>query len=132
MGIRGLFEKTSSINSHDFTLTYDYSLANRLTSVTYPTGRSVTYARNSTGKVEEVSTFYDTITTILMNNCYYLPFGPAASIDTGIGSAVNNVFDELYRMTIANPAGETEQFYDYDDNGNITNIDVSNNQSKNQ
>jgi RHS repeat-associated protein len=127
-----LFEKTSTINGHSFTLTYGFSLANRLTAVTYPTGRSVTYTRNSTGKAEEVFAFYDSITTILMNNFSYLPFGPAAYMDTGTGSAVINVFDEFYRMTVANPGGQTERFYTYNANGNITNIDVTNNQSKNQ
>ena len=127
-----LFEKASTISGHSFTLTYSYSLANRLTSVIYPTGRNATYTRNSTGMIEEISTLFESITTILMNNFSYLPFGLAASMDTGTGSAVMNVFDELYRMTVANPGGQTERFYTYNANGNITNIDVTNNQNKNQ
>lgn len=63
-----LLEKASTINGHDFTLAYGYSPANRLTSVIYPTVRTVTYTRNSTGKVEQVSTLYDSVNTTLMTS----------------------------------------------------------------
>ncbi|MBW2005045.1 MAG: RHS domain-containing protein [Deltaproteobacteria bacterium] len=126
-----LIEKTSTINSHDFTLTHAYTPGNRLTAITYPTGRSVTYSRNSSGKIAGVSTTHNGDTTTLLNNLSYLPFGPSAGMDMG-GSSVNNVFDELYRMTVANPGAETERSYGYDANGNITSINVTNQSWKNQ
>ena len=70
-----LSEKFSTINGHVFPLTYGYSTANSLTSVIYPTARTVTYIRNSTGKVEEVSTRYGLVTNIIIRNIFYLPFG---------------------------------------------------------
>lgn len=126
-----LLEKTSIINGHSFTLTHDYTPGNRLSSITYPTGRTVTYNRNSLGRIAGVSTTYNEDTTTLINNLSYLPFGPAKGMDMG-GSSISNVFDELYRMTAANPGAQTERIYDYDANGNITSIQVTNNPWKNQ
>jgi len=84
------------------------------------------------GKIAGTSTTYNSNTTNLINNLTYLPFGPAKGMDMGTGSAVNNLFNELYRMTVANPGAEKEQTYTYDANGNITSINVTNNVDKNQ
>ena len=96
-----LIEKRSMINGLDYTVSSTYTPGNRLNSITYPTGRTVTYPRNSLGKISGVVTTHNSYTTTLINNISYLPFGPAASM--GMGSGINNVFDELYRIKIANP-----------------------------
>jgi len=121
-----------TVDERDFTIEYIYSAAARLTGIIYPTGRTVTYSRNILGKISGVSTTYNGNTKTLVNNLTYLPFGPAKGMDMGTGSAVNNLFDELYRMTVANPGAEKERIYEYDANGNITSINVTNNMDKNQ
>jgi len=124
--------ETRNIDERDFTIEYTYSAAARLTGIVYPKGRTVTYNRNILGKISGVSTTYNGNTTTLVNNLTYLSFGPSAGMDMGTGSAVNNLFDELYRMTVANPGAEKERIYTYDSNGNITSINVTNNMDKNQ
>jgi len=104
-----LVEKTSTINGRDYTVTSTYTPNNRLSSITYPTGRTVTYPRNTLGKISGVETTHNGHTSTLINNISYLPFGPAASM--GMGSGVHNVFDELYRMRIANPGSRSECTY---------------------
>jgi len=125
-------QETRTIDGHEFTIEYTYSAAARLTGIAYPTGRSATYNRNILGKISGVSTTYNGNTTTLVNNLTYLPFGPAKGMDIGTGNAVNNLFDELYRMTVANPGAEKERTYTYDANDNITLINVTNNMDKNQ
>ena len=125
-------QETRNIDGSDFTTEYIYSAGGLLAGITYPTGRTVTYNHNSTGKIAGASTTYNSNTTDLINNLTYLPFGPAKGMDMGTASAVNNLFDELYRMTVANPGAEKERTYSYNANGNITSINVTNNMDKNQ
>jgi RHS repeat-associated protein len=126
-----LTQKTSTIIGVDFTLNYTYTPGNRLESVAYPTGRTVNYGRNiNTGKIVSISTTHNSDTTALMSHITYLPFGPASKMDTGSGSGVNNGFDEFYRKTVANPGAPEERTYKYDANGNMTDIQTTNNPSK--
>jgi YD repeat-containing protein len=99
-----------------------------LTSVVYPTLRSIDYDR-STGcpcSVESVSTTYFGNTVTLMSNLSYRPFGIAAGMDTGSGGTVSNIFDEAGRLTVANPGSPKERTYTYDDMGNLTGVSAPN------
>ncbi len=130
---RGRFvEKTSTVNGYNYSLTKAFSPGGRVNSVAYPSGRTIDYTRNSTGKITGVSTENNETTTTLIDNISYLPFGPASAMDMGTGSGVANVFDELYRTTVSNPGADTERTYTYDANGNLTSINVTNDSSKNR
>ncbi len=91
-----------------------YSPAGRISSKTYPSGRTMDFTYNAVGKVETVETTGSGISTTLVDTPYYLPFGPSAG--------PNDVYDELYRLTVANNGAETQRSYSYDNNGNITGI----------
>ncbi len=127
-----LVQKTSTIFDHSYTISYSHTPGNRISSVTYPGQRRITYIHDDTGKIEGVYTTCEETTTDLIKNIGYLPFGPATSLIIGNGSTAKSVFDERYRMTIANPNAETERIYGYDANGNITSIDVTSQPWKNQ
>jgi len=123
--------KTNSINGVSYTDTYAYTPGNRLSAASYPTGTTIHYQRNSTGKVTDVSMSHKGNSTSILNNITYLPFGPAHSLEIG-GSTASTGYDELYRMTVANPNEDTERTYTYDDNGNVVSIRVTNEPSKDQ
>jgi YD repeat-containing protein len=127
-----LAKKTSTIFGHSYTVGYNHTPGNRLSSITYPSRRRVDSKHDAIGKIEAVYTAYDERTTELFRNIIYLPFGPATSLMTGNGSTVKTVFDERYRMAIANPYAQTERVYGYDANGNITSIDVTSQPWKSQ
>ena len=125
-----LIEKTSTISGHAYSTARTYTPGSRISSITYPTGRTVDNARNSTGKIFGVATTDNGTTTTLIGNISYRPFGPASALDIGTGSGVSNVFDELYRTIVSNPGADTERTYTYDANGNLTSINVTNDSSK--
>ncbi|MBW2345604.1 MAG: RHS repeat protein, partial [Deltaproteobacteria bacterium] len=127
-----LAEKTSTIGSHSFNLTYAYTPGDRLGTVTYPTGRTVDYTRNSRGHIEGATTTHNAVTTTLASNIIYGPFGPGRGMATGSGGEVSNTHDESGRMTVANPGEEKERTFTYDANGNLTSIQATNNPHYNQ
>lgn len=47
---------TRTIGGQVYTTTYVYDLADRVTEITYPSGRIVTYARDTTGRITGVTT----------------------------------------------------------------------------
>ncbi len=128
---RGRFvQKTFTLNGHTYSTDRAFTLGSRVISTTYPSGRTVDYTRNSIGKISGVSTTNNGITTTLINNLSYLPFGPASEMSMGAGNGVTNVFNELYRTIVTNPGAETERTYTYDANSNLTSINVTNDVSK--
>ena len=123
-----LVDKTSTVNGYNYSLTQFFTPGNILTSVVYPTVRSIDYDR-STGcpcSVDSISTTYDGNTVTLMSNLSYRPFGIADGMDTGSGGTVSNIFDEAGRLTVANPGAPKERTYTYDDIGNLTGVSAPN------
>ena len=123
-----LVEKTSTVNGYNYSLTQFFTPGNRLTSVVYPTVRSIDYDRsaNCPCSVDSVSTTYNGNTVTLMSNFSYRPFGIAGGMDTGSGGTVSNIFDEAGRLTVANPGAPKERTYTYDDIGNLTGVSAPN------
>jgi RHS repeat-associated protein len=127
-----LVQKTCTLKGHTYSTDRTFTPGSRVISTTYPSSSTVDYTRNSIGKISGVSTTNNGITTTLINNLLYLPFGPASGMSMGAGSGVTNVFDELYRTIVTNPSAETERTYTYDANSNLTSIHVTNDVSKNK
>jgi len=122
-----LVEKTSIINRQSYTVSQSFTPGSRISSVTYPTGRTIDYDRTTcTYIVDAVSTTYNGNTIPLANNLSYRPFGIANGINKGNGGMVNNQFDQSGRLTIANPGADKERTYTYDTNGNLTSVSAPN------
>jgi YD repeat-containing protein len=66
-----LAQKTSTIGSRSFDLAYAYTPADRLSTFTYPTGRTVDYTRNSRGHIEGATTTLNDVSTTLAENIVY-------------------------------------------------------------
>ncbi|MBW2340188.1 MAG: RHS repeat protein, partial [Deltaproteobacteria bacterium] len=117
-----LVEKTSTILGQSYSLDTTYSPGSKVTSVTYPTGRTLDYTRDSMGRMQGLSTTYDTSTVTLVSNMTYNPFGNPKGLSTGSGGEINNQFGQGGHIEVANPGEQMERVYTYDNNRNL--IDV--------
>jgi RHS repeat-associated protein len=119
-----LVEKTSIINSQPYTVSQSFTPGSRISSITYPTVRTIGYDRRTTCacSVDSVSTTYNGDIITLAENLSYRPFGIAKGMNTGAGGTVNNEFDLSGRLTVANPGTNKERTYTYDNNDNLTSV----------
>jgi RHS repeat-associated protein len=72
---------------------YDYDPADRVIGITYPTGRTVTYGRNSIGQVTSVTSAIAGVTTTVASSITYEPFGGIKSYVLGNGVTVTRSHD---------------------------------------
>ena len=91
--------KTQVTNGTALTTAYGYSLADRLMSVTYPSGGAVTYTRDGAGRVGSVSwTPSGGAATTLISSASYLPFGPLNVLTFGNGRVLTKTYDKDYAI----------------------------------
>jgi len=121
-----LVGKTMAVSGFSYPLIRTYTPGSRLSSITYPTNRSITYSRHTNGKIQGVSTTYNSTTTILVDNLAYKPFGKPTGMTTGSGGTVNNVSEECDCLTVINPGQPMERTFSYDHSGNLTSITGTN------
>ncbi len=78
---------------------YSYTLANRLSSVTYPGGDVVTYGRDTVGRISSVNyqASGEMVTPLVANVTYY-PFGPPNAISFGNGRMLTKTYDQDYAI----------------------------------
>ncbi len=89
------------IGAQTYLTEYAYDVADRLVSMTYPSGRIVDYTRDSIGRVTGVTTRENELATpvALASAIGYQPFGPADAMAYGNGVALANAFDLDGRLT---------------------------------
>jgi len=121
-----LVGKTSTINGHDFPVGISFSLGNRVSAFTYPSGRRIDITRDSLGRMESASTTSAAGTLTLLSDMTYRPFGGPSGMDTGSGGIVSNQSGECDCVEIANPGTDKERTYTYDYNGNLISIEGTN------
>jgi YD repeat-containing protein len=78
---------------------YTYDAAGRLLSITYPNTRRLTYTRDSIGRITQIDTSKDGISTTLLSQVSYRPFGGVQSYLNSIGQAYTRGFDLDGRIT---------------------------------
>ena len=112
-------------------LAYEYDLHDRVTQITYPSGRLVRYGYDSKGRINLVETKSSaaapTWETVASNHSYE-PFGPIKAMDLGNGLAVANEWSSdgrlasrrLYRQS--NGSDLSNLSYRRDADGNIGSI----------
>ena len=113
-------------------ISYTYDLADRITQITYPSGRLVQYAYDTKGRVSQVQTKASTSVTswtVISNGYTYEPFGAVTGMTLGNGLTVANAWGldglltsrRLYKTT----GGTNLSYlgYRYDADGNIAAID---------
>jgi len=94
--------------------------------VTYPSGRTLDYTRDSIGRMEGLSTTFNANTVPLVSNMTYNPFGGPEGLNTGSGAEVSNQSGESGSIEVANPGEQMERIYTYDGNRNLIDIDNPN------
>lgn len=110
--------------------TYLYDLADRVTRITYPSGRWVNYARDAQGRVLTVTTRAAgaTTTTTLLSAAVYEPFGSLTSATLGNTQRFAQIWDTTGRRTARrwrasnNTTNIWSVGYGYDADDNISTI----------
>jgi len=115
-----LVQKTSTMSGVNYLLTYGYTPGGTVTSVTYPSGRRISYDRNALGKISEVKA--TGIARPLVSGLTYMPFGGPLGLTNGSGGTVNNQAGECDCLTVSNAGQPRERTYGYDANRNLTAI----------
>ena len=112
---------------HDFNLSYEYNLANRITRITYPSGRTVSYSYDGAGRQIGIHTNGPEGSRNIATDARYLPFGPATSLSLGNGIQMSASYDLDYRLASLTYGNALNKSYNYDTAGNITGIEDQNN-----
>lgn len=118
--------KVQVTNGVTLTTRSTYTLADRLATITYPSGAIVAYDRDSVGRVEAVTWRLNGLSPsiILVDTATWYPFGPLHGLTFGNGRTLTKTYDGDYAIdSIAGtPAGALTLDYGLDVMGNVTSI----------
>jgi len=107
-------QKVQTIGTVALTTGYGYDTAGRLSTITYPSGKVVTYGYNTYLPVS-----VDVDGTTILSGATYDPFGPATGWTWGNSSSASRSFDLRGLPTSIDFAGDT-QTLGYDNAGQVT------------
>ncbi len=110
------------IDGVSYTTSYLYDGAGNITDITYPDGRIVSYVRDAAGQLTQVNTSVDSVTTAIISNAAYEPFGPVTSMTYANGVSMDYAYDQAYRVTGITMNGLLDKSYGLDPVGNILGI----------
>jgi YD repeat-containing protein len=114
--VRGnVLTETRTIQGHTYSLAYVYDGADRLTSLTYPSGLTVTYSYDGEGRVQHIAADGQPVLSAIA----YLPFGPATTWTDGSGLDHTETYDSDYRPTGITVGTIQDLVYLYDAADNI-------------
>ena len=85
--------ETRTINGVAYVMAYGYETASRLQSVTYPSGRVLTYAYDPMGRIAGITAVKDGATQIIASDITYQPFGGVKSFINGANRTITRSFD---------------------------------------
>jgi YD repeat-containing protein len=132
-----LTQKNYIIETISYNIGFGFDLADKLTQISYPSGRIVDYVRDSLGRVSGVTTKENagSVSVDVVSNVGYLPFGPMNNYTYGNGISQTLAFDQDYRVEGIGTSGVStiiDLSYNYDNNSNITVLDDLKNIAKSQ
>jgi RHS repeat-associated protein len=116
-----LSQEQKSVSGILYTTGYGYNTNNVLTSITYPSGRTVTYTRDAAGRISQVDTTFGSTQT-LASSITYMPFGPVSGLVYGNSPILVRTYDNRHRLTSTVTGTSLDLSYIYDANSNITTI----------
>ncbi len=113
-----------TIAGRTYYINYTWDKNGNLTTLRYPNGRTVTYTYDLADRVFKAVGVKQSVVKTYFDSTYYLPFGPDTSMKLGNGIKVRKSFDRrYYTQQITNSvAGKFGRSYQYDHNGNITQL----------
>ena len=116
-----LTSETRTIGGVTYVTSYAYDNAGRLSAVTYPSGRLVSYSRDGLGRVSGISTTQFGVTQVLLTGVSYRPFGPEQVLSFGNNSTYTRSYDQDGRIAGFTLPGQTRNVI-YDAASRITSI----------
>jgi RHS repeat-associated protein len=119
---RNLTREDKTINSVVYTTQYTYNNSNFITSITYPSGRVITYTPDQIGRISQVSTTLNGNPKTLVSGITYLPYGGITGLTYGNGLTLTQGYDNQYRISSIVTGSIVNLAYDYDPNGSIISI----------
>lgn len=93
-----LTSETRTLNAIAYVTGYSYDAAGRMTSITYPSGRQITYTLDSLGRIQQIDTTQGGTPQTVVSNVAYRPFGPVAAFTFGNGQTYTRGFDQDGRI----------------------------------
>jgi RHS repeat-associated protein len=101
-----VIQKQQILNGTTDITAYGISAAGRLSSLTYPSGTLVSYARDGDGRIQTITvTPPNGAASTAVSSVTYQPFGPVAGYTLGNGQAIARSYDANYRLTdLTSPA----------------------------
>lgn len=92
--------KTQVTAGKTLVISYSYDKADRLTTLTYPSGGIATYTRDAVGRVTGLTWKADATATpiTVISNATYLPFGPLNVLTYGNGRTLTKTYDADYAI----------------------------------
>ncbi len=117
-----LTREEKTINNILYTTDYTYNKNNIMTSIRYPTGRTIAYRLDGIGRISQVNTRLGNSLKTLASGIEYLPFGGIEALTYGNGLSLSQGYDNQYRIFSIVIGSIFNLTYDYDPNGNITSV----------
>jgi RHS repeat-associated protein len=120
-----ILSKAQVTNGVTLTTSYAYTLADRLSGITYPSGAIITYVRDNVGRITSVTYKANanaSAVTVLSGISYY-PFGPQNVLTFGNGRTLTKTYDSDYAIDKIVSSNSTGLVIDgtVDVLGNLTN-----------
>jgi RHS repeat-associated protein len=117
-----LTREEKTIGGVFYTTQYTYNNNKILTSITYPSGRVITYTPDQIGRISEVSTTLGGNPKTIASAITYLPYGGITRLTYGNGLSLSQGYDNQYRISSIVTGSIINLTYGYDANGNVTSI----------
>jgi len=86
-------QETRVIAGQSSLTAYGYDTAGRLASMTYPSGRVLTYTRDGLGRIAQIDTSGNSVTQVLVQGVTYFPFGGVKGFSYGSLAPYARSFD---------------------------------------
>ena len=117
-----LTREEKTINNILYTTQFGYDKNNILSTITYPSGRTVTYIPDGAGRIFEVRTVLSGQPKTLATSISYLPFGWITGLTYGNSLTLTQGYDNQYRVSSILRGSIFNLTFGYDPNGNIISI----------
>jgi len=108
-----------TIGGTSYSVSYQYDAAGDLASMTYPSGRVVSYGRDAAGRVTTATSTKNGTQKSIVSSASYEPFGPMSNLTFGNTVSFNYGRRTDYRVSDIDSTGVSDVDYTYDAAGNL-------------